>query len=197
MKYKLLVAGMATFLALASSCMPAQSRTPDSVNRPVAGITATHIVTATPARVIPTGTPVVTETQQISEPEKDVAGRDITFAVHMEKGIKPYLVDDRGRSLYVYMNDSQNSGLSACTDDCSVEWPPLIVSEMPAAGNGVDSDLVGTISRDDGSTQATYNGWPLYYYNMDTIPGTVYGQTYERVWFLLSPAGEPLRKLEY
>jgi predicted lipoprotein with Yx(FWY)xxD motif len=38
------------------------------------------------------------------------------------------------------------------------------------AGSGVTGKL-GTITRQNGSTQATYNGHPLYTYKGDTAPG--------------------------
>ena len=46
---------------------------------------------------------------------------------------------------------------------CAVNWPPLIVEGKPTAGEGVNADLLGTVERTDGTMQATYNGWPLYY----------------------------------
>jgi predicted lipoprotein with Yx(FWY)xxD motif len=109
-------------------------------------------------------------------------------------GASPYLVDQQGRSLYAYLNDTPYSSTSICLDDCAVEWPPVTVSGVPTAGEGVDSTLISTFSRADGSIQAAYNGWPLYYYNMDTIPGTTYGQRYNGVWFLISPSGDPIQR---
>jgi predicted lipoprotein with Yx(FWY)xxD motif len=35
---------------------------------------------------------------------------------------------------------------------------------------------LATITRDDGSTQVTYNGWPLYRFARDTAPGQINGQ---------------------
>jgi predicted lipoprotein with Yx(FWY)xxD motif len=42
------------------------------------------------------------------------------------------------------------------------------------AGTGVTGTL-GTITRSDGSTQATYNGHPLYTYISDSAPGQAKG----------------------
>jgi predicted lipoprotein with Yx(FWY)xxD motif len=62
----------------------------------------------------------------------------------------------------------------------------------PAAGEGVDAALLGTITRDDGAMQVTYNGWPLYYFADDTAPGDANGQGLGDVWFLVSPTGEAI-----
>ena len=44
----------------------------------------------------------------------------------------------------------------------------------PSAGPGVTGTL-GTISRTDGTTQATYDGHPLYTYIGDNAPGQASG----------------------
>jgi predicted lipoprotein with Yx(FWY)xxD motif len=109
----------------------------------------------------------------------------------------PILVDGEGYSLYVFMNDTQNSGASTCTDACATEWPPLVTDGPPAAGEGVDEFLLSTLPRDDGSTQVTYNGWPLYLFADDTAPGDTLGQGLDDsggLWFLISPDGEPIQQ---
>lgn len=100
------------------------------------------------------------------------------------------LVDSAGYSLYVFADDTQNSGTSSCTGDCLVEWQPLLTGGEPVAGEGVDAALLGMITRDNGTAQVTYNGWPLYYYAGDAAPGDANGQGMGGVWFLLSPSGE-------
>ena len=80
-------------------------------------------------------------------------------------------------------NDNTNASGTA-SDGCSSE---------AIAGEGVDSTLLGTITRDDGTTQVTYNGWPLYYFAGDTAPGDTTGQGMEGVWFLVSPTGEAIQ----
>ena len=105
---------------------------------------------------------------------------------------QPFLVDQLGRSLYLFTEDTQNDGSSACTGECLTQWPPLVVTGIPQAGNGVDASLLGTITRDDGTLQATYNGWPLYLYIGDTGPGTTSGQGVGGVWFLVSGTGNSI-----
>jgi predicted lipoprotein with Yx(FWY)xxD motif len=104
------------------------------------------------------------------------------------------LVDGEGRTLYLFTNDTQNAGTSACTGDCLVAWPPLLTDGDPAAGGGVDEAMLGTITLPDGTTQVTYNGWPLYYYAEDTAAGDANGQGVGGVWFLVSPTGEMIEQ---
>jgi predicted lipoprotein with Yx(FWY)xxD motif len=104
------------------------------------------------------------------------------------------LVDAEGRTLYLFTNDTQNSGTSSCTGDCLVNWPPLLTDGDPVAGEGVDDSMLGTITLPDGTTQVTYNGWPLYYYHEDTAAGDANGQGVGGVWFLVTPAGEMIEQ---
>ena len=100
------------------------------------------------------------------------------------------LVDGKGMTLYMFTKDSANT--SACADQCLVAWPPLF--GQPTAGNGVDDSKLGSFQRADGSTQATYNGWPLYYWKSDAKPGDVLGQDVNQVWFVLNRDGDPVKK---
>ena len=60
------------------------------------------------------------------------------------------------------------STTSNCNGTCAQIWPP--VKGPATAGSGVTGTL-GTITRSDGSMQATWNGHPLYTYAADTAPG--------------------------
>jgi predicted lipoprotein with Yx(FWY)xxD motif len=76
----------------------------------------------------------------------------------------------KGRTVYSFARDT--SSKSNCNGSCTHFWPPV---KGPAkAGPGVTGKL-GTIKRSDGSTQATYNGHPLYTYVGDTKPGQATG----------------------
>ena len=71
-------------------------------------------------------------------------------------------------------------------------WPPLL--GQPTAGMGVDASKLGSFQRaDDASTQATYNGWPLYYWKDDKAPGDVLGQNVNEVWFVINAAGDAVK----
>lgn len=80
------------------------------------------------------------------------------------------LADARGFTLYWFAPDT--SARSVCNGSCAVYWPP--VKGPATAGAGVTGKL-GTIRRADGSTQATYNGHPLYTYAGDSAPGQAHG----------------------
>ena len=82
-----------------------------------------------------------------------------------------------GMTVYTFAKDVANSGTSACTGGCITKWPALTVpaGSTPAGGSGVTGKL-GTITRsDDGSTQVTYSGLPLYFYSGDKAPGDANG----------------------
>lgn len=102
------------------------------------------------------------------------------------------LVDGDGMTLYLFEPDEQ--GPSTCYDDCEANWPPLVTDGEPAAGDGADPDLLGTTDRDDGTTQVTYDGWPLYHWAGDEAEGDTNGQGVQDVWWVLDPAaGTPIR----
>ena len=81
-----------------------------------------------------------------------------------------------GMTVYIFTKDVKDSGKSACTGDCLVKWPALSVpaGATPSAGSGVTGTL-GTITRDDGTLQVTYNGLPLYFFANDKAPGDANG----------------------
>jgi len=80
------------------------------------------------------------------------------------------LVNARGFTLYSFAPDTPRT--SKCNGPCAKYWPP--VQTPVTAGPGIHGTL-GTITRSDGSAQATYNGHPLYTYVADTTPGQAKG----------------------
>ena len=85
-------------------------------------------------------------------------------------GGKDLLTNSTGLTLYTFAPDKVNK--SVCYGDCASYWPP--VPGNMSAGPGV-TGKIGTITRTDGTTQATYNGRPLYTYIGDHGPGTAAG----------------------
>jgi predicted lipoprotein with Yx(FWY)xxD motif len=80
------------------------------------------------------------------------------------------LTNAKGLTLYWFAPDTSTK--SVCYGSCAAYWPP--VTGKPSAGPGVTGTL-GTITRTDGTTQATYDGHPLYTYVGDSAPGQAGG----------------------
>ena len=75
-----------------------------------------------------------------------------------------------GFTLYWFAPDTPAK--SNCNSSCVTFWPPV---KGPAApGPGITGKL-STITRSDGTAQATYNGHPLYTYVGDSAPGQAKG----------------------
>ncbi|QYG94760.1 hypothetical protein HC251_21535 [Iamia sp. SCSIO 61187] len=124
-----------------------------------------------------------TETTEASDPAAEP-----TVAV-AESDLGPIVVDGQGVTLYLFTNDTQGEP-STCTEGCAATWPAL--TGPVAAGEGVDEALIGTVANPDGTEQATYDGWPLYYYAQDGGPGDTNGQGVGGVWWVLDAAGEAI-----
>ena len=101
------------------------------------------------------------------------------------------LVDSDGLALYLFTPDSK--GMSTCTGGCADFWPPLLTLGDATAGGGVSADHLGSIEREDGGTQVTYNGWPLYYFSGHSGPGEANGQDSQDVWYVVSTFGGPIQ----
>ncbi|MTD53972.1 hypothetical protein [Amycolatopsis pithecellobii] len=98
------------------------------------------------------------------------------------------VVDGGGFTVYRYDKDSANPPESTCNDACAQQWKPV-----PAAATenlrGLDKSAVGTMTRQDGTDQATLHGWPLYRYAKDAMPGETAGQGTGGAWFPITPQG--------
>ena len=80
------------------------------------------------------------------------------------------LTSSSGKTLYWFAPDTSTT--SKCTGSCATYWPP--VTGPVTAGSGVTGTL-STITRSDGTMQATYDGHPLYTYVGDTAAGQAKG----------------------
>jgi predicted lipoprotein with Yx(FWY)xxD motif len=129
---------------------------------------------------------VATATTAADLPDTGTQGAVINVSQTDQFG--SFLVDSKGMSLYLFTNDTPN--VTNCYDQCATNWPPLLTTGAPVAGEGVDQTLLGITERTEGTMQVTYNGWPLYYYIKDKAAGDVTGQLVGDVWFLITPAGE-------
>jgi predicted lipoprotein with Yx(FWY)xxD motif len=102
-----------------------------------------------------------------SSPAASSAGTSLTSTTI--SGTK-VLTNSAGFTLYWFVPDTSTT--SKCTGSCATFWPP--VKGPATAGSGVTGTL-STITRSDGTTQATYDGHPLYTYAGDTAPGMAKG----------------------
>jgi predicted lipoprotein with Yx(FWY)xxD motif len=103
------------------------------------------------------------------------------------------LVDGSGRTLYFFSAD--NGPVSSCYGSCLQVWPALVTIGSPVAGPGVNTSLLTTTQRKDGTLEVVYNGHPLYYFSGDKQPGDVTGQaltSFGALWYVLSPGGEKI-----
>jgi predicted lipoprotein with Yx(FWY)xxD motif len=79
------------------------------------------------------------------------------------------LTNSKGLTLYSFAPDTPTK--SACYGSCASYWPPVGSAKL---ASGVPGTLT-TIKRTDGTTQAVYNGHPLYTYIADSAPGQANG----------------------
>ncbi|MCZ4559016.1 hypothetical protein O4215_25975 [Rhodococcus maanshanensis] len=91
------------------------------------------------------------------------------------------LTDGDGFTLYRFDEDSP--GVSRCAGQCAEIWPPALGAPravVPLAG------ALGTVTRPDGATQATYDGLPLYRFAKDTEPGQTSGDGVKGTWHVIT-----------
>ena len=96
----------------------------------------------------------------------------VTVGTASSASFGTYLTGPNGMALYTHAGDSATS--STCSGGCATAWPPLATTGQPMAGAGVTGQL-GTLTRADGTTQVTYGGLPLYYWQGDTKVGDLTG----------------------
>ena len=100
-----------------------------------------------------------------------------------------FLTGKDGLTTYYFGADT-TPGVSVCEGDCLVAWPPVTVSpgNSVAGGEGV-TGVLGLITGTDGSTQVTYDGHPLYYWQDDTEAGQTSGHGVGDIWWVADVSG--------
>ena len=100
-----------------------------------------------------------------------------------------FLVGADGLTTYYFAADA-TPGVSVCEGDCLVAWPPVTVppGNTVAAGEGV-TGVLGLITGTDGSTQVTYDGRPLYYWQGDAEAGQTTGHGVNDIWWVADVNG--------
>ena len=105
-----------------------------------------------------------------SSPAASASAASSTTLTARTIGSQQVLTNSAGLTVYWFAPDTSTT--SKCTGSCATYWPP--VKGPATAGSGVTGTL-STITRSDGTTQATYDGHPLYTYAADTAPGQAKG----------------------
>jgi predicted lipoprotein with Yx(FWY)xxD motif len=102
-----------------------------------------------------------------------------------------FLSGEDGKTLYLFTPDTTSA--SSCNGDCAASWPPFTLEEGETVkgGDGVTGTFA-TITRQDGSTQVTYAGHPLYYYGADKAAGDVNGQGLFDKWYVVGADGNAI-----
>jgi predicted lipoprotein with Yx(FWY)xxD motif len=100
------------------------------------------------------------------------------------------VTDGAGRLLYGSERDANNPPTSHCTGVCAQEWQPLVVpkGQKPEL-LGVDARTVGQVGRDDGSSQLTLGGWPVYVNRDDDGGLRAAAPAAHGTWFVMTPQG--------
>jgi predicted lipoprotein with Yx(FWY)xxD motif len=103
--------------------------------------------------------------------------------VRYDAALGHFLTDDAGMTLYVFSNDEP--GVSNCSGNCAVNWPPVLVGEasLITAPLAIPAGFA-TTTRADGGVQLTYGGWPLYGWVNDAAPGDTTGQGVGGNWWV-------------
>jgi predicted lipoprotein with Yx(FWY)xxD motif len=120
----------------------------------------------------------------------EVKETEVIIQVAKDPVLGDILVDGNGMTLYMFTKDEPNK--VNCAGDCLAAWPPLLADGAVTAGAGVDTSLLGEAGLPDGSMIVTYNQMPLYYWVNDINPGDTTGQDVNKVWYVVSPAGDPI-----
>jgi len=93
-------------------------------------------------------------------------------------GLGTVLVNTAGKT--IYSPEQEARGRILCTGSCLAFWLPVTVKTAAGlhAPGGV-TGVLGTIHRrDDGLTQLTYNGRPLYTFRLDRSAGQAHGSNF-------------------
>jgi predicted lipoprotein with Yx(FWY)xxD motif len=124
--------------------------------------------------------------------EEEAMAKEGTTVVLGDSEFGEMIYDTNDQAIYVFEQDETDK--SNCYGECAAAWPPVLTKGEPVAGDGVDESLLGTTKRDDGSTQVTYGGRPLYYY-VNEGPGEVRCHNVDLnggFWWVVGADGEPL-----
>lgn len=125
--------------------------------------------------------------------EGDTPVASATVSTKEVPGYGTVLATKGGKLLFALTSDPE--GGSKCTDACAEEWPPLSEDGEPTAAKGVQTDMLDTFDRPDGTKQVLYNKLALYTFTGEELagPGT---KALGGTWYFVSPDGEPVKSTQ-
>jgi predicted lipoprotein with Yx(FWY)xxD motif len=165
---------------IATTAKPGTATT--TTSKPATGATTTTVKAAGSATTTTPkagATPTTSGTSKIADVVVEVA----------TTSLGKVLTNGAGLTLYTSKNDVKGVS-SACEEACANTWIPDTADTKPVAGTGVESALLSTIDRSDGTKQITYDGWPLYHYKDDTKRGDTKGEKVSNTWFAVDVEGK-------
>jgi predicted lipoprotein with Yx(FWY)xxD motif len=128
-------------------------------------------------------------TEPATQPGSGGAGTKIQTADSQYGAV---LFDGDDRAIYYF--EKEKGSTSECYGACAEAWPPVLTEGAPQPGQGAQAGLLGTTERDDGTTQVTYDGHPLYYY-VDDPKGEVLCHNVNEfggLWLAVQGNGQPV-----
>ena len=146
---------------------------------------------AGPTAAVSSGTtsaPVPEPSPTVAPPSPATDGIALTTS---DSEFGPMLFDQAGQAIYLF--EKETTGRPDCYGECAVAWPPVLTAGSPQPTGAVRADLLGTVQRDDGSTQVTYGGHPLYFYAHEGPGQVLCHDVVENGgrWLVVTPEGTP------
>src|SRR5262249_11006678 len=109
------------------------------------------------------------------------------------------LVDRSGKT--VYSPQQEFNGTIKCTGSCLSFWVPVKAGTALSAPGNLTGTLGKIHRKDDGVTQLTYDGKPLYTFVLDKAPGQAHGNSFRDsfgsvsfTWHALTTSGSPAKQ---
>ncbi len=113
-----------------------------------------------------------------------------TIDIATNETLGTYLVNETGFTLYYFQNDAPGNGTSTCYNACASLWPPFYAENITVP-EGLNMTDFKDATREDGTKQTAYKGWPLYFYSKDMKKGDVLGEGLLDKWFVVNPMDFP------
>ena len=133
--------------------------------------------------------PAANESEPAKDGEPAKSGTEITVGPSQFGEV---LFDGSKQAIYLF--DKESTSKPECYGECAAAWPPVLTQGEPVAAGDADETLLGTTTRDDGATQVTYAGQPVYYYAHEG-PGQVLCHNvaeFGGLWLVLDASGRAL-----